>query len=461
MKKNRIKLRRRIYPTIWSGIIVFSIYLLIRFATLSFSDNMGQADLSLKDAVFSSLCCKVMEKGSSLVSYTADEEEQYEFPVSLVADDFALQKFVHSSTVLTANAQEYSSLPGNNATVIEEEDTVQTINSGEDQNSMDFYEITKGNLSEEYILTNGAIYNSNMASLVQTQTDGNTNQLQLGYSEGDVYYEETEDSAASEAGSSVETMNMDDVVEYTLDQLKDTNFLVRNFYIVDSSTKVTEKLFDAEKLLDKDMTLKQENDAPQILIYHTHSQEGYKDSRPNNSEDTVVGVGNDLTEILEEDYDYNVIHDTTTYDIVNGALNRNIAYNKAEKGLDKILKDNPTIEVVIDLHRDSGEAKNIIIDGKETAKIMLFNGLSRDQSGPITYLDNPNLQDNLAFSLQLQLKSRELYPGLFIKNYLKSYRYNMHVRPKCLLVELGTQNNTVESAKNAMVPFAKILDQIL
>jgi stage II sporulation protein P len=214
-------------------------------------------------------------------------------------------------------------------------------------------------------------------------------------------------------------------------------------------------------MLSKDMKIKQKNDAPQILIYHTHAHEGYIDSRPNNFDDTVVGVGDYLAKYLKEKYNYNVIHDTTAYDVKNGAVNRDVAYTNAEDGLAKILAKYPTIEVVVDLHRDEGASRTVVINGKETAKIMLFNGLCRDQNGPITYLDNPNLQDNLAFSLQMQLKSLDLYPGLFIRNYLKSFRFNMHVRPKCLLVELGTENNTLLSAKNAMEPFAKVLDSVL
>jgi stage II sporulation protein P len=92
---------------------------------------------------------------------------------------------------------------------------------------------------------------------------------------------------------------------------------------------------------------------------------------------------------------------------------------------------------------------------------MLFNGLSYNQKGPIARLDNPNLQDNLAFSLQLQLKSLEIYPGFFYRNYLEVYRYNLDVRPKSILVELGTHENSLQSAKNAMEPFAKVLDAVL
>ena len=256
-------------------------------------------------------------------------------------------------------------------------------------------------------------------------------------------------------------MNTKQGVEYTLEQMKDINFLVRNFYIVESSTRVTDHLFDAEKLLGKDMTIKQKNEKPQILIYHTHSQEDYIDSRPGVPEDTVVGVGTFLKNILEEQYGYNVIQDKTQYDIKNGKLDRNLAYKYALAGIEKILKENPTIEVVIDLHRDALKKRSTMIDGKEVAQVMLLNGLSRDQNGPLAGLDNPNLQENLAFSLQLQLKSQDKYPGLFYKNYLKPLRFNLHVRPKAILMELGTEENTLQSARNAMVPFAEILDDVL
>jgi stage II sporulation protein P len=446
---------------------MISVYLLIRFAALSFSSDIGQAEVSLKDAVISNLYSKVMESGSSLIRYTANsEEDAYAFPISLVADEFALKEFVKGDSMLTAKAQEYSSLLSQNLQYEHEEDDEeddvdaednQSKNLAVDQSGIGYYVIASDYLSKEYILTNGALFDETADGASDLSV---SDELQINYTEGDLHEVEQDDNY-SEDEKSIETVNPGNVIEYTREQLNDINFLVRNFYIVDQSTKVTEELFDAEKLLGKDMTLIQDSNVPQILIYHTHSQEAYIDSRANEQSDTVVGVGSYLTQILEEQYGYNVIHDTSTYDIIDGVLNRNKAYNMAEDGISKILEENPTIEVVIDLHRDGADKRSTIINGEETAQIMLFNGLSRDQNGPITYLDNPNLQNNLAFSLQLQLKSLDLYPGLFYKNYLKCWRYNLHVRPKSLLIELGTYKNTLQSAKNAMEPFAKILDEVL
>lgn len=452
MIKNTNRLSKRIFKVIWSGIIVVSLYLIYRFAALTVTDHSGQADDRLSDTIISDLCCKVMENGVTLISYNTKGEEN-EFPIAFATAGLTLQDYIENNASLTANAQAIGSWKEGRS-VAASDKTIEVMNTEQILYQPDYYDVSKSYLSKEYILSNGLVYNSLMAGKVSE--DNETGQLEVGYEEGDVYYED--DSSAQEASQAV---NASALTEFTMEQLKNTDFLVHNFYIVDSSTKITEELFDGQKLLDTDMTMEKDSDNPQILIYHTHSQEAYIDSSADDLEETVVGVGSYLTDILENDYGYKVIHDKTTYDIIDGKLNRSAAYSKAEDGIDKILEENPSIEVVIDLHRDGGSARNVTIDGKETARVMLFNGLSRDQNGPITYLDNPNLQDNLAFSLQLQLKSYELYPGFFNKNYLKCYRYNMHVRPRSLLVELGTDKNTLESAKNAMEPFAKVLDAVL
>jgi stage II sporulation protein P len=261
---------------------------------------------------------------------------------------------------------------------------------------------------------------------------------------------------------STETLGSQNGEYFTLKQLSNRNFLLNNFYIIDSATRIVDDLFDAKKLVKEDMKLKVSSDKPQILIYHTHSQEAYSDSRKGKEADTIVGVGTYLTNLLTEKYGFNVIHDKSKYDMMEGYLERNLAYNHAADGLKEILNKNPSIEVVIDLHRDGTDYKRVTrINGEDVAQVMLFNGLSRNTKGKITYLDNPYLQDNLAFSLQTQLKGRELYPGLMYKNYLHAYRYNMQYRKKSLLVELGTDKNTVKEAMNAMDYFAEVLYQLL
>ena len=240
-------------------------------------------------------------------------------------------------------------------------------------------------------------------------------------------------------------------------QLADYETLVRNFYPIDANTMAGSDQLSVEKLLGMDMTLPQEGDGPQILIYHTHSQEAFADSVPGDVNTGIVGVGECLTKILTEQYGYRVLHNTGQYDVET----RDNAYSRALPAVEQILAENPSIQVIIDLHRE--ETKLVTdIQGRPTARFMFFNGLSRTRkTGDIDYLANENQEANLAFSFQMQLKAAEYYPGLTRRIYLKGYRYNMHLRPRTLLVELGAQNNTVEEAINACDPLAHILDMVL
>lgn len=246
--------------------------------------------------------------------------------------------------------------------------------------------------------------------------------------------------------------------------LRDYNYLLNNFFAVDPSTTPLESQINYDSLMSRDLSLTTDNSKPQILIYHTHSQEAFIDSVEGDVNDTIVGVGNRLTEILTDTYGYNVIHHTQVYDMIDGELDRNRAYTLAAPDIQQILDENPSIEVVIDLHRDGVDGHKFVkeIDGKPTAQIMFFNGLSRTaRNGEIDYLPNPYIEDNLAFSFQLQLKAAQHYPGWTRNIYLQSLRYNLHMRPKSLLIESGTQLNTVEEELNAMEVLADILNQVL
>ncbi len=243
--------------------------------------------------------------------------------------------------------------------------------------------------------------------------------------------------------------------------LSDYETLLQTFYTVDNSTMAGKELLNADRLASADMTVSKEAEGPQILIYHTHSQEAFADSVSGDSSTTIVGVGERLTQILTDTYGYQVLHHTAAYDLPS----RDDAYSVALPEIEKILEENPQIQVVIDLHRDAmDESTRLVtdIDGRPTARFMFFNGLSRTRkTGNISYLYNENLEENLAFSFQMQKTALEYYPGLTRKVYLKAYRYNMHLRPKNLLIELGAQNNTVEEAMNACDPLAHILDMVL
>ncbi|MEG1876205.1 MAG: stage II sporulation protein P [Lachnospiraceae bacterium] len=248
--------------------------------------------------------------------------------------------------------------------------------------------------------------------------------------------------------------------EFQMEDIGDFKSLVSHFYAIDATTMTDEKQLNATYLLSQDMRLVQDAGAPQILIYHTHASEAFADSIPGDTSMSVVGAGEKLAVLLREKYGYNVIHDTGQYDQVRAQ-----AYNVAAPALEQILADNPSIEVIIDLHRDQMQAdKKLLVElqGRPTAQFMFFNGLSRTRErGDITSLKNPYIDQNLAFSLQMQMACNTYYPGLTRRIYLKGYRYNMHYRPKTLLIELGAQTNTTEEVQNAIDPIAHVLHLVL
>lgn len=254
-------------------------------------------------------------------------------------------------------------------------------------------------------------------------------------------------------------------IDTSLEKLSDYEYLLGNFYTVDSSTMADAELLDAQKLLGKDMKIDTSSKGPKVLIYHTHSQEAFADSVSGDEDTTIVGMGTYLSELLNQKYGIETMHHKGVYDLVDGKLDRSKAYQLAEPEIQQILSDNPSIEVVIDLHRDGvAETTHLVtqVNGKATAQIMFFNGLSRTRAnGSISYLPNPYIEDNLAFSLQMQIAATKKYPGFTRRIFLRAYRYNMHFKPKTLLIEAGAQTNTVEEMRNAMELLADTLNTVL
>lgn len=255
------------------------------------------------------------------------------------------------------------------------------------------------------------------------------------------------------------------VVDLSMEGLADYHYLCSEFFIVDADTRTNPQQLNAQKFLEKDLSMKKNSSHPQILIYHSHSQETFADSRNGVEEDTIVGVGSYLTEILRGTYGYQVIHIKEQFDLAGGVMDRSSAYDYAREHIENVLAEHPSIEVVIDLHRDGvAEDRHLVteINGKDTAQIMFYNGLSYTVNyGYVDYLPNPYIEDNLAFSFQLEYQAALYYPEFYRGIYLAGLRYNLHLRPRALLLEAGAQTNTVQEVKNAMEPFADILYRVL
>lgn len=257
----------------------------------------------------------------------------------------------------------------------------------------------------------------------------------------------------------------DDIItNKNIDKVQTMSDKTKYLYTIDPSAWIYEEDLNFNNLLNFDVKTDLTGSKPKILIFHTHSQEAFIDSRPDAVEDTIVGMGAYLAELLVEKYNICVVHDVGKYDVVDGKEERGSSYERMEPSVKKILDKYPSIEVTIDLHRDGvGNDLHLVeeINGKTTAKLMFFNGITREnQNGSpkeLPSLKNPYIEENLALSLKAQLTANELYPGLMRRIYIKPYRYSLHLKPKSMLVEAGANTNTVEEMKNAMEVLADIL----
>ena len=201
---------------------------------------------------------------------------------------------------------------------------------------------------------------------------------------------------------------------------------------------------------------------------HTHGTEAYTPDSNNNytATDTdrttdnrynMIRVGNEITQILE-DNGIKTIHSTLLHDYpaYSGC------YDRALKAIDDIYKSNPSIKVVIDVHRDaiistSGQKYRTVamINGKQAAQLEFVAGT--DAGG----LNHPNWRTNLAFQLRLQQKLNNLYPGIMRPINVRIARFNEHVTTGSMLLEVGTCGNSLEEALYSARLFAQALADML
>ncbi len=195
---------------------------------------------------------------------------------------------------------------------------------------------------------------------------------------------------------------------------------------------------------------------PTVLIFHTHTTECYEIldrswyaqdyiTRSNSSDRNMVRVGMEIKEQLEK-AGYCVIHDTEIHDTKYTG-----AYAHSRKSVEKYLDEYPSIQVVLDIHRDAIEQSGGVrikptaeILGKKAAQLMIITGC---EEGKVT--DFPDWEQNLTFALRLQSICEEKFPGLMRPVYFCQRKYNMDLSPNNLLVEVGSCANTLEEAAYA------------
>lgn len=196
------------------------------------------------------------------------------------------------------------------------------------------------------------------------------------------------------------------------------------------------------------------NKKPQVLIVHTHTTECYANSytgtflktaatRSRDKDRNVIRIGKEIAAQLKA-ADIAVIHDTTIHDDPSYSG----AYDMAAKTVTNILKKYPSIDVVIDVHRDSitrNENLKIkpttVIDGKKCAQVMLLMGC--DDKGNMKH---PDWMRNFCFAVLFQQKLEQMYPGLARPIYFKNGRFNQHLSKGSILLEVGSDVNTLDEA---------------
>lgn len=206
----------------------------------------------------------------------------------------------------------------------------------------------------------------------------------------------------------------------------------------------------------------------EILIVHTHGTESYTPSEkyaytPSDTDRTqdknfnVIAVGNEIEKTLKEN-GHTVYHDET----LNDYPSYNGSYNRSSEIVANYIKKHPSIKIVLDIHRDAIEAKDgskvkpiSEIDGKDAASIMFVVG--SNQSG----LKHDNWQDNLAFAYLLQKHTESLYKGLCKPINMRNERFNQHLAPGAIIVEVGTNGNTLDEALLGANYFAKSLSSFI
>lgn len=198
-----------------------------------------------------------------------------------------------------------------------------------------------------------------------------------------------------------------------------------------------------------------DNSKPQVIIYHTHSSESYMpytESNFHRAEETgtVREVGDVMTEELNR-LGVAVVHDKTVHD----RPSYNQSYERSMETITSLLRQYPTAEIVIDLHRDAaaymgnkGETMNI--NGETVAKYKLVIGQNND-----------NYSKLVAFAKSVNERAEALYPGFGGRILEKTYRYNEYIADQYLLLEIGNNQNDIEHAKATGKYFAHVLAAVL
>lgn len=199
------------------------------------------------------------------------------------------------------------------------------------------------------------------------------------------------------------------------------------------------------------------SDKPLVGIYHTHTAEAFIPNsgvahRPGGQRGDIVEVGAALAKQLDKD-GVKVLHSTAIHDYPSFMK----AYSPSEATAQKMLTDNPSIQMIFDIHRDADKRENVtaVINGVQAAKITIVVATGQQD------LPQPHWQQNHAFAKLIDAKLNAKYPGLCRGIQLVEWRYNQHLHPRALLLEVGSQESSKEEAIRSMEMLGDVLAEIL
>lgn len=198
-------------------------------------------------------------------------------------------------------------------------------------------------------------------------------------------------------------------------------------------------------------------DKPLVGIYHTHTAESFIPNsgvahRPGGQAGDIVDVGKALANQLEK-AGIKSLHSSAIHDYPSFMK----AYGPSEATAQKMLVENPSLQMIFDIHRDAEKRENVtaIVNGVQVAKITIVVATGQQD------LPQPHWQQNHAFAKLIEAKLNEQYPGLCRGIQLVEWRYNQHLHPRALLLEVGSQESSKEEAIRSMELLGDILAQIL
>ncbi len=201
------------------------------------------------------------------------------------------------------------------------------------------------------------------------------------------------------------------------------------------------------------------DNSPEVLIVHTHTTESYGEFGERNTDATknVISVGEQMKKVFAEN-NIGVIHDTTVHDYPSYQG----AYTRTLSTIEKNLRENPSIKIVLDIHRDgyiyddgSRLKKTTQINGEDVAQVMLVCGT--DSSG----LYHPQWRENLKLAAKIQSAATQMYPTLMRPIDLRLERFNMHTTNGSLLLEIGANGNTIDEAKRGAMYVATAICEVI